>query len=190
MAFCLHTTLPTQDQIWTLLVLMDIVPSPAYWRHKGLLESRGSTKQDQLSVPLNQILHWCARYQPMKTKAGKRSRHWLTVPSLTPCSWSPWTPTLPTPSSWIHDFNLFLCLCRLLVHILRGSSLPRDQTLVSCVAGSFFTVWAKREVSNKSVQCVVSACLVAQSCPTFCDPLDCILPGSSVHGIFQAGILE
>ena len=31
---------------------------------------------------------------------------------------------------------------------------------------------------------------VAQSCPTLCDPIDCSLPSSSVHGIFQAIILE
>ena len=31
---------------------------------------------------------------------------------------------------------------------------------------------------------------VAQSCPTLCDPMDHSLPGSSVHGIFQARILE
>ena len=31
---------------------------------------------------------------------------------------------------------------------------------------------------------------VAQSCPTLCDPMDCSLPGSSVHGIFQARFLE
>ena len=31
---------------------------------------------------------------------------------------------------------------------------------------------------------------VAQSCPTLCDPMDCSLPGFSVHGIFQARILE
>ena len=30
---------------------------------------------------------------------------------------------------------------------------------------------------------------VAQSCPTLCDPMDCNLPGSSIHGIFQARIL-
>ena len=30
---------------------------------------------------------------------------------------------------------------------------------------------------------------VAQSCPTLCDPVDCSLPGSSVHGILQARIL-
>ena len=29
-----------------------------------------------------------------------------------------------------------------------------------------------------------SVCEVAQSCPTLCDPVDCSLPGSSVHGIF------
>ena len=32
--------------------------------------------------------------------------------------------------------------------------------------------------------------LVAQSCSTLCDPLDCSSPSSSVHGILQAGILE
>ena len=32
--------------------------------------------------------------------------------------------------------------------------------------------------------------LVTQSCPALCDPLDCSLPGSSVHGIFQARILK
>ena len=31
---------------------------------------------------------------------------------------------------------------------------------------------------------------VAQSCPTLCDPVDCSLPGFSVHGILQARVLE
>ena len=31
---------------------------------------------------------------------------------------------------------------------------------------------------------------VAQSCPTLSDPMDCSLPGSFVHGIFQARVLE
>ena len=31
---------------------------------------------------------------------------------------------------------------------------------------------------------------VTQSCPTLCDPMDCSLPGSSVHGIFQTRVLE
>ena len=31
---------------------------------------------------------------------------------------------------------------------------------------------------------------VTQSCPTICDSMDCSLPGSSAHGIFQARVLE
>ena len=31
---------------------------------------------------------------------------------------------------------------------------------------------------------------VARLCPTLCDPMDCSLPGSSVHRIFQARVLE
>ena len=42
------------------------------------------------------------------------------------------------------------------------------------------------------LQCmkVKSESEVTQSCPTLSDPMDCSLPGSSVHGIFQAGVLE
>ena len=42
------------------------------------------------------------------------------------------------------------------------------------------------------LQCmkVKSESEVAQSCPTLSDPMDCSLPGSSVHGIFQARVLE
>ena len=36
----------------------------------------------------------------------------------------------------------------------------------------------------------VGACSVTQPCLTVCDPMACRLPGSSVHGIFQARILE
>ena len=42
------------------------------------------------------------------------------------------------------------------------------------------------------LQCtkVKSQSEVVQSCPTLSDPMDCSLPGSSVHGIFQARVLE
>ena len=42
------------------------------------------------------------------------------------------------------------------------------------------------------LQCmkVKSESEVAQSCPTLHDPMDCSLPGSSVHGIFQARVPE
>ena len=34
------------------------------------------------------------------------------------------------------------------------------------------------------------SCVITQLCPTLRDPMDCSLPRSSLHGIFQAGILE
>ena len=42
------------------------------------------------------------------------------------------------------------------------------------------------------LQCmkVKSESEVAQLCQTLCDPMDCSLPGSSTHGIFQARVLE
>ena len=43
---------------------------------------------------------------------------------------------------------------------------------------------------NVSLKEMKTMCSVAQSCLTLCDPMDCSLPGSSVHGISQARILE
>ena len=43
---------------------------------------------------------------------------------------------------------------------------------------------------GNSTQCSAAAAKALQSCPTLCDPIDGSLPGSSVHGIFQARVLE
>ena len=48
-----------------------------------------------------------------------------------------------------------------------------------------WTLWGSTRLG--SAPCV---CTDAQSCPALCDPMDCSPPGSSVHGIFQARILE
>ena len=45
----------------------------------------------------------------------------------------------------------------------------------------------KKKIKNKKVS---RKSEFAQSCPTFCDPMDCSPPGSSIHGIFQARVLE
>ena len=50
--------------------------------------------------------------------------------------------------------------------------------------------------SNLQIQCnpyqaaAAAAVVSLQSCPTLCDPIDGSPPGSSVHGIFQATVLE
>ena len=54
------------------------------------------------------------------------------------------------------------------------------------LAGGFFTTRATWKPQGWGCVCV----LVAQSCPTHCHSMDCSPPGSFVHGIFQARILE
>ena len=49
--------------------------------------------------------------------------------------------------------------------------------------------WTTREVPI-SVTLEQKESEVAQSCPTLCNPIDCSLPGSSVHGIFQVLVLD
>ena len=64
--------------------------------------------------------------------------------------------------------------------------------LTSCSAGSH----KKREDSNENIflnfiftfnMCGSVKVLVAQSCPTVCNLMDCSMPGSAVHEILQAG---
>ena len=50
--------------------------------------------------------------------------------------------------------------------------------------------WLSEEVLQTAVKRRESESEFTQSCPTLCDPIDCSLPGSSVHGIFQARVLE
>ena len=71
--------------------------------------------------------------------------------------------------SWLATYYSFISHC----------------TLKKCSAYSRFSIafWTgQREIVKWSE--------VAQSCPTLCDPMDCSLPGFSVHGIFQARVLE
>ena len=46
------------------------------------------------------------------------------------------------------------------------------------------------EISAAAAAAAAAAAKSLQSCPTLCDPMDCSLPGSSVHGIFQARVRE
>ena len=52
--------------------------------------------------------------------------------------------------------------------------------------------WGQLEshLSCSTTEWLWRSVLVAQSCPTLCDPMDCSLPSSSVHGILQDRILE
>ena len=56
----------------------------------------------------------------------------------------------------------------------------------------FFTFYILGVGCHFLLQCmkVKSDSKVSQSCPTLSDPMDCSPPGSSIHGIFQASVLE
>ena len=68
-----------------------------------------------------------------------------------------------------------------LSHRLRSLSLPSPGRLLS----GKFTARLRKGKRSKAKQSEVT-----QLCPTFFDPMDCSLPGSSVHGILQVRILE
>ena len=57
---------------------------------------------------------------------------------------------------------------------------------------AFFTVQLSHPymTTGKTIALTAAAAELLQSCPTLCDPMDCSLPGSSIHGILQARVLE
>ena len=68
-----------------------------------------------------------------------------------------------------------------------------DGLKYKAVASTSWIVWSLQTyfLSHPLYQQVKSKVVSkAQSCLTLCDPMDCSLPGSSVHGIFQAIVLE
>ena len=44
--------------------------------------------------------------------------------------------------------------------------------------------------SQRTYAAAAAAAKLLQSCPILSDPMDCSLPGSAIHGIFQARVLE
>ena len=80
-------------------------------------------------------------------------------------------------AEWLSHVLLCATLWTQPTRLLRPWDFPGKSTGVGC---------------HFLLQCmqVKSETEVAQSRPTLCDPMDCSLPGSSVHGIFQARALE
>ena len=62
-----------------------------------------------------------------------------------------------------------------------GSPRPWDSPGKNTGVGCHFLLQCRRVKSESEV---------AQLCPTLSDPMDCSPPGSSIHGIFQARVLE
>ena len=92
------------------------------------------------------------------------------------------------PDFFVHGISQAIMLEWVAISFSRASSRPRDWTHVSCIGRWILYHWATREAHL--CVCVCVCVLVPPSCPTLCDPMDCSLPVSSVHGILQARILE
>ena len=95
------------------------------------------------------------------------------------------------PGSSVHGILQARILEWIAIPFSRGTSWPRGQTLVSCIAGRFFTIWATGKTLPTShtwlwnVERWTVLCSVTQLCLTLCNHLDCSLPDSSVHEIFS-----
>ena len=89
--------------------------------------------------------------------------------TLSPCCCCSWVSSIVSDSVWPHR--------RQPTRLPRPWDSPGKNTGVGC---------------HFLLQCmkVKSESEVSQSCPTLSDPMDCSLPGSSTHGIFQARVLE
>ena len=110
----------------------------------------------------------------------------------TPCLWSvsPWINLLSL--SFGLPFNPFLYEAKN-PHVaipgthLRPRTRPSSSAPLLCYNRTL-------QIYEKPLDCTLESMkmkvLVAQSCPTLWNPTDCSLPGSSVHGILQARILE
>ena len=85
------------------------------------------------------------------------------------------------PGSSVHGILQTRILEWVAIPFSRGSSRTRDETWIACIAGRFFFL-----PSELPRMCAKSL----QSCLNLCDTMDRTPPGSSVHGILQARILE
>ena len=72
---------------------------------------------------------------------------WITQSCLTLCNPMDCNP----PGSFVHEIFQTRILKWIAIPFSRGSSWPRDQTLVSCIAGRFFTIWANSEAHIKFI---------------------------------------
>ena len=93
------------------------------------------------------------------------------------------------PGSYAHGILQARILEWVAVPLLQG--IFPTQGLNPCLmspalAGRFFTNSATWEAQSGSAAAAKSL----QLCPTLCDPMDCSLPGFSIHGILQARTLE
>ena len=110
-------------------------------------------------------------FSPFKTRSPETKIQWQPkLRSWRLCSWE----------EIYREVHL-----RLVVHHWDNSSV-----FVHIITRADTCHWAASASGRANQWQRLCVCSVAQACPTLCNPMDCSLPGSSVHGIFQTRILE
>ena len=95
------------------------------------------------------------------------------------CVWFFYNPMdCSPPASSVHRILQARILEWVAISSSRAFPQPRDWTHISCLAGGYFTAETPKKTE------------FTQLCLTLCDPMDCSLRGSSIHGVFQARVLE
>ena len=91
------------------------------------------------------------------------------------------------------NFSITLCCCYCSVASVVSNSVQPHRRQPTRLPNPWDSPGKNTGVGCRFLlQCrkVKSESEVAQSCPTLSNPMDCSLPGSSIHGIFQARVLE
>ena len=111
---------------------------------------------------------------------------------------TPASIAIQSPRSFVHSLNKSTMVIPLLGIYPEKTLIQKDTCTPVFVAAVFIVAktWKQfksplTDEGRKKMWCVYTCvCLVTQPCLTLCDPMDCSPPGSSVHEILQARILE
>ena len=111
-----------------------------------------------------------------------------------------WEYQTPWPASWEICIQVKKQQLELDMEQQTGSKLGKEDVKAVYCHPAYLTYmqstswetlgWRKHKLEWRLLEVKWSEVKWSQSCPTLCDPMDCSLPGSSVHGILQARILE
>ena len=116
----------------------------------------------------------------MKKSESEVAQSCLTLSDPVDCS---------LPRSSDHRIFQAIVLEWIATSFSKGSSRPRDRTRVSRIVDRRFTVWSWQQMKKQGNYLCVKL-LVTQSCLTLYDPVGHSPPGSFIHRILQARILE
>ena len=83
-----------------------------------------------------------------------------------------------------------ICIPNKSLHGISSDIKPSKKSQGLYVPSSWENSISLTDITNHFLTTSCCCCWVAKSCLTLCDPTDCSPPGSSVHGILQARILE